>query len=191
MMTIARKDTGELIEIVGGVDTHQDTHTAAVVDGAGRLLVTAHRSRHEARLPRPVGVAALVGHGVRGYRRVWRRPGRSPPHPRHQDGRGSTVRTTKPVAASAVRLDRCRGTRPDRAGPGTYRDAQGSPTERSRRRASLVWPDSPYHPEEPQAHVRSPLVHELPDLHAAMHLATAMSTSLRRDRRCSGHGCSD
>ena len=26
------------IEVTGGVDTHKDTHTAAAVDGSGRLL---------------------------------------------------------------------------------------------------------------------------------------------------------
>src|SRR3954468_6002836 len=28
----------EVVEVVGGVDTHKDTHTAAVIDSAGRLL---------------------------------------------------------------------------------------------------------------------------------------------------------
>ena len=30
--------------VFGGVDTHRDTHVAAVVDGAGRVLGTALRS---------------------------------------------------------------------------------------------------------------------------------------------------
>lgn len=38
MTTIARDSTAAQIEIAGGVDTHQDTHTAAVVDTAGRPL---------------------------------------------------------------------------------------------------------------------------------------------------------
>lgn len=41
MTTIARNTTtnsADPMEIAGGVDTHQDTHTAAVVDGTGRLL---------------------------------------------------------------------------------------------------------------------------------------------------------
>lgn len=38
MTTIACKDSGNQVEVAAGVDTHQDTHTAAVVDTAGRLL---------------------------------------------------------------------------------------------------------------------------------------------------------
>lgn len=38
MTTIARKDAADQIEVAAGVDTHQDTHTAAVIDTAGRLL---------------------------------------------------------------------------------------------------------------------------------------------------------
>ena len=41
MTTIACQDAGnqsDQIEIAAGVDTHQDTHTAAVIDAAGRLL---------------------------------------------------------------------------------------------------------------------------------------------------------
>jgi transposase len=41
MTTIARNTTpnaADPIQIAGGVDTHQDTHTAAVLDGTGRLL---------------------------------------------------------------------------------------------------------------------------------------------------------
>ena len=39
MSSIASQDTHR--EVVGGVDTHKDTHTAAVVDTAGRVLGTA------------------------------------------------------------------------------------------------------------------------------------------------------
>jgi transposase len=38
MTTIARDTSPAQVEVVGGVDTHQDTHTAAAIDGAGRLL---------------------------------------------------------------------------------------------------------------------------------------------------------
>ncbi len=41
MTTIARNtmtNTADPIQIAGGVDTHQDTHTAAAIDGTGRLL---------------------------------------------------------------------------------------------------------------------------------------------------------
>lgn len=38
MTTIAREGCPAQIEVAGGVDTHQDTHTAAAVDSAGRLL---------------------------------------------------------------------------------------------------------------------------------------------------------
>lgn len=38
MTTIAQETAGAQIEVAGGVDTHQDTHTAAVVDTAGRML---------------------------------------------------------------------------------------------------------------------------------------------------------
>ena len=38
MNTLARETSAAQIEVAGGVDTHQDTHTAAVVDQAGRML---------------------------------------------------------------------------------------------------------------------------------------------------------
>lgn len=38
MSTIARTSAQAQIEVVGGVDTHQDTHTVAVIDTAGRAL---------------------------------------------------------------------------------------------------------------------------------------------------------
>jgi transposase len=38
MNTIARDTSAAQIEVAGGVDTHQDTHTAAVVNEAGRML---------------------------------------------------------------------------------------------------------------------------------------------------------
>ncbi|MEV0563241.1 transposase [Dactylosporangium sp. NPDC050588] len=37
MSTMARPQ----VEVTGGVDTHQDTHTAAALDSAGRTLATA------------------------------------------------------------------------------------------------------------------------------------------------------
>ena len=38
MNALARVTSAAQIEVAGGVDTHQDTHTAAVVDHAGRML---------------------------------------------------------------------------------------------------------------------------------------------------------
>ena len=38
MNTLARVTSAARIEVAGGVDTHQDTHTAGVVDHAGRML---------------------------------------------------------------------------------------------------------------------------------------------------------
>jgi transposase len=38
MNTLAREASTAQIDVAGGVDTHQDTHTAAVVDQAGRML---------------------------------------------------------------------------------------------------------------------------------------------------------
>ena len=38
MNTLARDTSAAQIEVAGGVDTHQDTHTAAVVNEAGRML---------------------------------------------------------------------------------------------------------------------------------------------------------
>jgi hypothetical protein len=38
MNTLARETSAAQIDVAGGVDTHQDTHTAAVVDQAGRML---------------------------------------------------------------------------------------------------------------------------------------------------------
>ena len=36
--TMGEKDRADRVVVVGGVDTHRDTHVGAVVDGAGRLL---------------------------------------------------------------------------------------------------------------------------------------------------------
>lgn len=47
--------TQPVVEVTGGVDTHQDTHTAAVVDPAGRVLGAAQFPA------RPAGYAALLG----------------------------------------------------------------------------------------------------------------------------------
>lgn len=38
MTTIAPKSVPDQVEVAGGVDTHQDTHTAAAIDAAGRML---------------------------------------------------------------------------------------------------------------------------------------------------------
>lgn len=43
------------VEVTGGVDTHKDTHTAAALDPAGRLL--GHRQFPTT----PAGYAALLG----------------------------------------------------------------------------------------------------------------------------------
>lgn len=40
-MTSARTTRHAAVEVTGGVDTHKDTHTAAAVDGAGRVLGSA------------------------------------------------------------------------------------------------------------------------------------------------------
>ncbi|MGW4412606.1 IS110 family transposase [Nonomuraea sp. NPDC004702] len=39
-MTSITPDTATIADITGGVDTHQDTHTAAVLDEVGRVLGT-------------------------------------------------------------------------------------------------------------------------------------------------------
>ncbi|MEV3982737.1 transposase, partial [Nonomuraea sp. NPDC049758] len=39
-MTSITPDTAPISEVTGGVDTHQDTHTAAVIDPVGRVLGT-------------------------------------------------------------------------------------------------------------------------------------------------------
>ncbi|SDJ26796.1 hypothetical protein [Nonomuraea jiangxiensis] len=36
-MTSITPQTAPLTEVAGGVDTHQDTHTAAVIDPVGRV----------------------------------------------------------------------------------------------------------------------------------------------------------
>src|SRR6186997_1067665 len=54
-----------IIEVTGGVDTHQDTHTAAVIDPVGRVLGT------EQFPTTPAGYAALLA-WMRGYGRVRR-----------------------------------------------------------------------------------------------------------------------
>ncbi|MEU4245772.1 IS110 family transposase [Actinoplanes sp. NPDC026619] len=53
------------IEVVGGVDTHQDTHTAAVIDLVGRVLGTQQFPATTA------GYAALLA-WIRGFGRLWR-----------------------------------------------------------------------------------------------------------------------
>jgi len=50
----ARRRTRERVEVVGGVDTHKDTHTAAVIDTAGRLLGSAQFAAD------PAGYRALL-----------------------------------------------------------------------------------------------------------------------------------
>jgi transposase len=47
-------DTATIIEVAGGVDTHQDTHTAAVIDQVGRVLGTQQFPTT------PAGYAALL-----------------------------------------------------------------------------------------------------------------------------------
>ena len=39
---MAEQDRSDGVVVVGGVDTHRDTHVGAVVDAAGRLLESAH-----------------------------------------------------------------------------------------------------------------------------------------------------
>ncbi|MFF4623447.1 IS110 family transposase [Nonomuraea jabiensis] len=39
-MTSITPDNAPISDITGGVDTHQDTHTAAVIDATGRVLGT-------------------------------------------------------------------------------------------------------------------------------------------------------
>ena len=73
----------ELVEVVIGVDTHNDTHTAAVVAArTGAVLATHHRGRRPRRLRRAgrPGRAArrAAGVGDRGHRRLRRRPGPPP-----------------------------------------------------------------------------------------------------------------
>lgn len=41
MTTIAREDNNSQVQVAVGVDTHRDTHTAAVIDSTGRLLGSA------------------------------------------------------------------------------------------------------------------------------------------------------
>jgi transposase len=63
----ARHAAGSTIEVVGGVDTHKDTHTAAAVDLAGRVLGSAQFSADAAgyrgllRWLRTFGTLLLVG----------------------------------------------------------------------------------------------------------------------------------
>ncbi len=54
MTTIACQDAEAQIEVAGGVDTHLDTHTAAAVDAAGRML------GHRTFAATPAGYAALL-----------------------------------------------------------------------------------------------------------------------------------
>ena len=70
MTTIACESATDQIEVAGGVDTHQDTHTAAAVDTAGRLL--GHRTSpatgagYRALLGWLRGLGAVVVVGVEG-----------------------------------------------------------------------------------------------------------------------------
>ena len=55
MTTIAREEHDEKAAVVAGIDTHGDTHTAAVIDMTGRLLGTAQFPANRS------GYAALLG----------------------------------------------------------------------------------------------------------------------------------
>lgn len=58
MTTIARETDVHQVEVTVGVDTHKDTHTAAVIDTAGRMLGTAQFPAD------PPGYQALLGWAV-------------------------------------------------------------------------------------------------------------------------------
>ena len=62
------------VEVTGGVDTHKDTHTAAVVDAAGRVLGTASSPTTAAGYARAAGLAALASAS-------WSRSGSRAPGP--------------------------------------------------------------------------------------------------------------
>ena len=65
--------TADNIQIIGGVDTHQDLHTAAVVSHDGTVLGTASFSTTRAGYPEaapPYPVAWVVWGGDR-YREPW------------------------------------------------------------------------------------------------------------------------
>jgi transposase len=62
--------TQQNVEVTGGVDTHKDTHTAAALDGAGRVLGTeqfaADRPGYEALLAWLRGFGSVLAVGVEG-----------------------------------------------------------------------------------------------------------------------------
>ncbi|GAA4610658.1 hypothetical protein GCM10023107_97550 [Actinoplanes octamycinicus] len=69
MPSITPDDT--VIEVFGGVDTHQDTHTAAVIDQVGRVLGT-----HE--FPATAAGYADLLAWIRGHGRLSRVGSRAP-----------------------------------------------------------------------------------------------------------------
>ena len=91
-------------EVVGGVDTHKDTHTAAALDAAGRLLgceqFPATAAGYAALLAWLTG-GRLVLVGVEGTGVLRRRPGRVLSGGRDRGGRGRPARPQDPPLARA------------------------------------------------------------------------------------------
>lgn len=70
MTTIAREEQQDQVMIVAGIDTHGDSHTAAVIDTTGRLLGSAqfpaNRSGYAALLSWACAFGVLVIAGIEG-----------------------------------------------------------------------------------------------------------------------------
>jgi Transposase len=66
--------TQQDIDVTGGVDTHKDTHTAAALDGAGRVLGTeqfaANQAGYKALLAWLRSFGPVPAVGVEGHRRL-------------------------------------------------------------------------------------------------------------------------
>ena len=96
------------VEVVGGVDTHKDTHVTAAVDTTGRLLGTASFAANAAGYRNLLAWLRSHGRvgcvGVEGHRLLRRRPGPLP----HQDGcRSDRSEPSQPPVAPPVGQNRC------------------------------------------------------------------------------------
>ena len=119
----------DLVELVIGVDTHKDTHTAAVVDrGHRRGARPGDRAGHPGRLPaaaptrRPTRRSARVGD--RGHRRLRRRADPVPACPSRASCRVGPAQAGRPPPWCQVRPPGCDQGGPRGPGPRPPRPAK-------------------------------------------------------------------
>ena len=167
MPSITPQDAA-IIEVAGGVDTHSDTHTAAVIDQVGRVLGTEQFPAD------PAGYAALLdwmralraagaGRG-RGHRRLRGRAGPAAARPAGPGGRGRPARPQDPPLPGQVRPDRRRSRPPRPRWPASGPAPPSSATAASRRCGTCGWPAAARSTSAPTPSARSrPCIVTAPD----------------------------